>query len=234
MTTALDLVVGAYGQSAKNQPGRIATEGTELLRVVNAVMKGAYAIAARVNPCYFGKSAAVAFASGGWPYPADAESVFRIETVTPAEVVVVPFEDRKAEIGRPAVYLFGGQYVGAGNALDPTAGSLTFYYARRHSTLATIGASLDATWPTDYDNLPILAIATYLARKDGRSEEAQGLLADVLQWVSLFVAHVEHAQAETRHRFGIARYANAGSIVSLAQLVVGGAVIGGPAGGGAS
>jgi len=227
VTTALDLVLGAYGQSSKNQPDRIATAGTELLRVVNSVMKGAYAIAARVNPVYFGKSAAVAFASGGWAYPADAESVFLIQNAVPTEVVVVPFSDRKAEIGRPAVYLFGGKYLSAGNDLDPTSGTLTMYYARRHPALPTINTALDDSWPTDFDNLPILAIATYLARKDGRAEEAASLLADTTQWVGLFVAHMDHVTAEVRSRFGVARYANPGSIASLAQLVVGSAIPGG-------
>lgn len=228
MSTGRDLVIGAYAQSSKNQPGRIATESTELLRVVNAVMKGCYAVAARVRPAYFGKTATVAFAAGGWAYPADAETVYRIETPTPTEVVVVPFEDKKAEIGRPAVYFFGRKYVSAGNALDPVSGNLTLYYAPRHSTLATLDTALDASWPADYDNLPILAIAAYLARKDGRGDDAAAAYAEGTQWLALFVAHVEHAVAEERGRFGPALVSSAGSLVSLAQLVFGGAVVGGP------
>jgi hypothetical protein len=79
-TTVQNVLNGAYGRSKKNQPNQIASEGTELIEVVDRAMRGIYAFAARINPTYFGAtSLAVAFGTTGWARPDGAESVWAIK-----------------------------------------------------------------------------------------------------------------------------------------------------------
>jgi hypothetical protein len=221
-TTAQDILTGALARSLKNSPDRLATNATELLQLVIRSMRGLYAFAARVNPTYFAESAVVAFAAGGWARPELAESVFRIENPTPTEVVVVPFDDRKAEPSRPAVYRLGGKFITAGNALDPVAGNLTFFYARRPTSPANLTpATLDAQWTEQFNELLMLEVAIYLAIKDGRAEEVGSLTADRDKWAQLFVAYLEHETVNEVRRFGHVWRFNTQSMVPIMSLLAG-------------
>jgi hypothetical protein len=226
MATPRDLLIAAFAVSAKNQPDKIATQDTELLRVVNASLKACAAIAARVNPAFpFAKTADVAFSAGGWAVPSDAEAIFYIENADSDEVVVVPFDERRAALGDPAVYLLGKKLLSAGNTLDPTSGTLTLWYSYRPAD-ATIDGTIDANWLTDFNSLPVYDIAAYLAQKDGRIEEAQSLAASRNSWLAAYVAHLEHVIVAEVRRFGNVRYTNPSSLVSLSALLVSGS--GGP------
>lgn len=131
-TTPRTIVNAAYATNAENRPEYIATGETELLDVVSRGMRKLYALAASLNPTYFGTTGDVAFAAGGWTRPEDAEAVFRIEDSDDEEVLVVPFDDRTLYGGDPAaVYFLGRKFYGAGNQGDPTSGTLTFWYSRR-------------------------------------------------------------------------------------------------------
>jgi hypothetical protein len=226
-TTPQDILEAAYAKSLKNRAGTIATETTELLQVVIRALRGLYAFAARINPAFFGDTATVAEASG-WPRPPGAESVFRIEfNASPnAEVVVVPFDDRTAEEGLPAVYSFGQYYQSAGNALDPTTEALDFYYAKRPDDPASVTATIDPLWVEQFNELLILEVAIYLAQKDlgesGRADELKVLMADRDRWLNLFVAHLEHETANERRRSGHVRRFNTNWMVPLNSLVAGG------------
>ncbi len=230
-TTPRMILEGAYAKSTKNKPGTIATESTELLQVVIRSMRGLYAVAARVNPTFFAEEATVAAVSGAWPRPELAESIFRIERTTTTtggtgsagdEVVVVPFDDRKAESGIGAVYRIGQNFKSAGNAPDPTGGDLKFFYSKRPTDPANLDATLDALWTEQFNELLILEVAIYLALKDARADEVVALRSDRDTWVRLFVAFLEHSEVNERRRHGHVRRFNTNTLVPITSLLAGG------------
>lgn len=198
--TPQQIILGAYGRSKLNNPGKIATESTELLGRVNQALTRCFRFAARINPEFFGKEDAVAFAASGWARPADAELVFWIEK-DGAQVIVVPRWDRKADTGRPAVYRMGQQYKSAGNPSDPTAGSLTFCYARRPAAAGSLGATLDSAWPDAFAPLLELELAMFLALKDGRGDEMAVLKVDRDAHAQEFMTFLEHETVGEVRRF---------------------------------
>jgi len=231
-TTPRQILTAAYAKSTKNRPGTIATESTELLQVVIRAMRGLYALAARVNPTFFATDTDVAFASPGWLRPDLAESIFRIERTAATtggtgaagdEVVVVPFDDRTAESGIGAVYRIGQTYRPAGNAPDPTGGTLKFYYSKRPSDPANLDATVDSMWTEQFNELLILEVAMYLALKDGRGDEVAALRGDRDTWARLFIAFLEHGEVNERRRFGHLRRFNTNTVIPLGQLLAGGA-----------
>lgn len=217
-TTVQQILTAAYAKSTKNRPGTIATENTELLQTVYRAMAGLFAFAARVNPTYFAKSSGVvgAGAPASFARPADAESIFRIETNTGAEVAVVPYFDKSAESGMPAVYRIGQQFISAGNAGDPAAGvTLTFFYSKRPDVPATLASTIDPLWNEQYNELLVLEVAIYLAAKDGRMDEVQQLVGERNRWVALFVAFLEHETSNERRRFGHLNRINTNTLMPL-------------------
>lgn len=219
-TTVQEILTAAYARSTKNRPGTIATEATELLKLVGRALRGLFAVGAVVNPEFFGKSVAVPFAAPGWKRPEDAESVFYIENPAGAEVIVVPFRDRKADEGKPALYRFAQVFRSAGNALDPVAGDLTFYYSKRADLPAALNTVLDALWVECYNDLLIDEVAVYLALKDGRLDEVQELKSERDAGLSQFASFLQHETANESRRFGSVRQFN---IDTLRPLLAGGA-----------
>lgn len=221
-TTGQDILNMAIGRSRKNTPSKLATDATELLQLVIRSMRGLYAFAARINPTFFAESASVAFAGAGWAMPETAQSVWRIENPTGTEVVVVPVDDRAAEPSKPAVYRYGKTYRTAGNALDPVAGNLTFFYARRPTSPANLSpATLDAQWVEDFNELLGLEVAIYLALKDGRANELGPLTGDRDKWALLFANFLEHETTNEVRRFGHITRFNTPSLVPVMSLLAG-------------
>jgi hypothetical protein len=221
-TTGQDILNAAYALSAKNRPGTIATEATELVKFINRAMRGLFAIAARVNPTYFAEGTPVVPADSQWARPLAAECLFRIEKVSDAsEVVVVPFDDRKAEPSMPAVYEMGGFFRPAGNPNDPT-GNLIFWHTRLPDDLANLASALDADWPEQHNDVLVYEVAIYLALKDGRMDEVAALRAEREQPLQLYIAHLEHATINTRSRFSQVRRFTTNSLVPLKALLAGG------------
>lgn len=219
LPTAEDIVVGAYGYSTKNRPDQIATKATELLRVVNRAFMGIYTVASHVNPEFFADETVVAFAAPGWARPALALTVWRIENPAGNEVKVVTRDDKKAELGWPCVYPLKKIYRGAGNALDPVAGNLTFCYSLLPTLVAAIANAVDANWVEQYNELPILEVAIYLALKDGRMDEVEALKVDRDKWAQLFIEFLMLETANVTRRFARQRVVN---VPGLMQLLAGG------------
>jgi hypothetical protein len=225
LSTPSDIIVAAIGRSSKNRADILANN-SEMLALVYRSLRGVFSIGAEVNPLFFAKTADVAVGGSGWSRPADAEAVFRIELLPApgAEVVVVPFDDQGAEAGLPAVYRYGQIYRSAGNTYDPVAQSLRFFYSKIPASPATVGDSFDALWPTTFDALLIEDVATYLAVKDGRMDEAQALIIERNMWLARFVAFLEHETVNERRRFGQVKRFNTASLTALVtKLASGGA-----------
>lgn len=218
-TTVQQIVLGAYAKSAKNRPLSIATDATELVEVVTRAIRGLYSYAARVNPLFFAQAADVGFLSGGWLRPANAESLFWIERVSDgAEVVVVPFDDRKAEPSKPAVYELGQVFQPAGNPGDPST-MLRFFFSRRPVSLTSLADTLDPSWPETFNELLMDEVAIYLALKDGRMDEVATLRPLRDAWADLFSAFLEHATVNERRRFGQVRRFNSNALVPLKAIL---------------
>lgn len=202
MATTYNQILGAaYGRSSKNIPGKIATDATELLTLIWRSLAGLYSAAADINPLFFGTSAQVVYAAG-WPRPANAENVWRIETLGGTEVVTVPIDDKKAELGKPALYRLGQKYFSAGNPLDPGAVDLIFFYSKQPTVPAALTDTIDVSWPETYNPLLINETALWLAIKDGRAGEVSDVKDDRDSWLKLFSAFLDHETTNEVRRMG--------------------------------
>jgi hypothetical protein len=225
-TTPRQILHAAYAKSKKNQPGQIAAEQTELLEVVIRATRGLFAFGARINPTYFGASSSVVSSGGGWPRPSGAEVIFKIEqTISKADVAVVPFDDRQAAgILDPAVYRYGQKYwIAVTNPLISL--DLTFFYSKRPSDPANLDANLDALWTDQFNELLVLEVAIYLAIKDNRQEELAALAAQRDSWALLFAAHLEHETWGEIRRWGHQRLFNTEALVPTRLLLAGGTAL---------
>lgn len=208
ITTVDDIILAAMGKSSKNRADTLATKATELRDVVYRSLCFYFSHAAALDPAFFGDQQIVTAAAGVWTMPDAVESLYRVEKVDTTEVAVVPFDDKKAEPGMPAIYRLGRGFRSAGNALDPIAGDLVFFYAKRADKPANTAALLDPLWTEAYNELPILDVAIYLAMKDGRNDDVQTYSGERKEWLGLFEAFVDHAVVNEVRRFGNVRQYN--------------------------
>jgi hypothetical protein len=207
-TTGDDIILAAMGKSSKNRADSLANKANELLGVLFRSLCYYFSHATEVDPAFFGDQANVPLVGGVWAYPEVAEAVYRIEKPDGTEVAVVPFNDKTAEPSMPAIYRLGRGFRSAGNVGDPVAGDLIFYYGKRADRPANTAAVLDPLWVEAYNELPILDVARYLAKKDGRQDELAALDAERAEWLELFENFVEHNTLVEVRRFGNVRKFN--------------------------
>ena len=223
-TTVQDVLDGAYGTSTKNQPGTIATEGVELLEVVQRKLNGLYAFAGRVNPIHFSATEDVTGVASEWERPDAANAIFRIENDAGLEVAVVPFDDRLAAEPKPSVYEFSGQFIADPTQTNPPGATddLTFWFSKRpdRPTPDDLTGVLDPDWDDAYTDLLIFEVAVYLSLKDNRMDEVAMLKAERNQWARLFAAYLEHSTSNVRRRFGHRKVVD---VETLLPLLTGGA-----------
>ena len=235
MSTVAEIIELANSRSMKNKPGVIATD-SEMLEVVVKVQRKLFAVSARINPSFFGVSEGVSFLLG-WARPTAAELIHRIEAAadtvdgsgaaiaTGTEIAVVPFDDRAAERYKPAVYRFGQVFQSVGETIDPASGDLTFFYSKRPSDPASVGANLDTMWPEQYDELLAVEAAMYLAVKDSvsqRGDEFAALRAERDELLRAYVMFLEHETANESRRWGQLRRFNSAQLVPLSRYFAGG------------
>lgn len=205
--SASDVIVAALARSSKNMADDLVTRSAELVPALNRSLRGAYAIAARVNPEYVGAIVSVTGVAGVWLRPAAADSVWWVESMAGVRVAVVPPAERDADVGRPSIYRLGRSYVTVGRTvpvLDPAATeTLRFFCAMRPDLLLTLADVLPVSWDRAYDDLLILDLAMYLALKDGRGEELAPLRAERAGWLQLYVNFLTHESASLTRRFNL-------------------------------
>lgn len=204
-TTAQQIIDAGFAFSFQNRPNTIATHATELVGVVDRKLSQLFADVASQNPTFFGTALPVAFASGGWLIPSDAELVWRITNGSGAEVITVPFDDLAAEPLQPALYQIGQTLYTAGNALDPVSGNLTFFYSRQSVTLTALSDTLDPLWPEKFNTALILDLAAYLAEKDGRANEGGTWRSEADKWGAMLLRRAEQQMAIEVRRAGFPR-----------------------------
>ena len=217
MTTYNEIIVAAHGYSTKSRPDEIATRATELLALVHRAVRGIFAVAARVNPEYWGMKQQVANFDGLWERPQNAQTVFLIERASDqAEVAVVPLEDRSAELSKPAVYLLGRGYRRALSTLGPEdTDLLDIYYSRIPAAPDDLADEIDPEWESVFDSFLTIETAMYLALKDGRMDEFAALQPERAKEAQLFVEFLSNATPITSFRFGQPRRVAVPTILPL-------------------
>lgn len=229
--TVQEVIDRAMARSRRFVPeGTGATASpTELVDAVQDSLHALFQIAARVNPSFYGDTETVNYSAalGGWPRPAAAEAVERIERADGEEVIVVPMDQRNAEPGFPCVYRWGRVYKPAGTTPGPDAGeALVFYFSRVPDTLVDETSEIDAAYPVSCVALLELDVAIRLAIKDGgptADELLQPLLAERTEALRRYVAHLEHETVDERRAYGLVRKFSTNTLVPLHSMLAGGA-----------
>lgn len=211
--TVQQIIDAGFGMSRVSRPELAAVQAPALIKVVERVHQILFQFAARVNPLVFAATADVTFNGAGWVRPGNAEAVLRIDGVgagttptIPGEVIVVPYDDRAAFVGQPAVYRLGSLFYPAGNAGDPTGGALRFLFTRRPNALTSVADTTDSALPDTF--LPILEfeVAAWNARADGgRDGELELMVAERNRHIATFEAWLEHETQNETRRFGEVR-----------------------------
>lgn len=224
MITAREIIHAAYARSMKTRPGVTATDEGELLPFVGRSLRAIYSVAARVDPTYFAATAVVAGVEGGWLRPAAAESIFDVEHGG-ARIALVSYDQRWAEALLPAVYFRGGKFWPAGNPSDPDPGedSLTLSYSKIPGEPAGLDEEIDSTWVEQFNELLILEVAVYLARKEpSAAAEVPNLVSARDHQLRLYVQHLQHHTTMLRLANGHIRHSNTQTTVPIGDLMAGG------------
>lgn len=204
-TTVRTIIEQAIGTSLRNRREAIANEPVELILVLRRHLTEAFMDSTAIFPEYFGTKVVVPFdvASGGWPRPANALSVYRIELPNGMETVVVFDRDRAAERLKPNVIERGRQYLPGTSPGSPTSSDLTLYYVRAPEILPTgnIDVPIDAGFPDEFVPMLVYALAVYLATKDSRPDEVGQFTQEYQNWRDLWRAHLTGATTNNRLRF---------------------------------
>lgn len=208
MSTPSDILTRAFGYSTKNKPSFLTDKADELRFVVVDAMRALYLLSAKVNPERFSKHTVVNVSTGGWTLPTDALAVFRLEDNAGKEIIIVPRSQLQADEGRGAVWVEGNRYYSAGNPLDPTSGSITFFYTKTPDVPGDINANLDALWPTTFDRLLALESAMYLAAQDGRADDVAALQPMRDGWATSFITWLDVANSNIVRQYGNTRNIN--------------------------
>ncbi len=205
---ANDYIAQAIAQSYDNRPTVLTAEDPELLVQLSLLFQGYYRIAAKENPGALATNAVLTWNSTGWTIPADVDTTIRLERTNGVEVVVVPLEDRAAEPSVGAVYRLGRRYLPAGNSNDPSSLNLVIYYASIGPTFTAGTDEPGAEWPVQFDMMVVLDLAAYMARKDGRAQDYDALMAGnsslpgVMSWRADFMRWCQTPDLNIRRRFG--------------------------------
>lgn len=225
MPSVIEILEGAYGTSKKNQPTELADEAVELTQVVFRSLSGMYAIAARFNPYYFGVVVTTVPSGGaGWVIPTGALVIPLVETVTGVEVDIVPWNER-ASADLPAIAHLGNWFRPVGGpppSPDPASESIDIYYSKAADEPADENATIDVTWPEQFDDLLVHEVAVYLSLKDNRPEEIQGLMARRDQWLAQYISHLTSFVPHQTSAFSNIKLHDDPRLVPLGALVAGG------------
>lgn len=224
-TTVQDILDQSYATSKANVPMAAASESGELRILVGRTLRRLYSIAARVNPAYFGDIVSMQHnGTTGWPRPQGAEAVFMLKNhADNSPIVVVDWTNPKAEYGKPCVLPYGQIYRPAGNASDPaTTVVIDAYYSISPAIPTLLTSILHDTWDMQHDDFLVQAVGYYLAKKDKRMDEIPLYQKELTENLTLFVAHLEHADVGiVKSHSQMIRF-NSPSLVSLTSILMGG------------
>lgn len=184
---ANDYIRRALARSAASRPDLLVTASGELLDQLNQIVDTLFTDAAQANVPYFhGEQVVpldVLLTPTAWAWPSQAIRVYGVVAGSDIvgldagwaagdDVSVVPWNDPWFASESPAVLESGKTFVPTGQAGHPTGGSLLLKFARRSTAMVGLASSIDAAWPAEHDQLIVELLATWLAEKDSRLEDA--------------------------------------------------------------
>ena len=118
-----------------------------------------------------------------------------------ARIWVVPFDDQAFAAGMPSVTEWGQQFVPTGQTMDPSAGTLTCWFART-PTLPTLTSSvIDSLFPDMFQDFLNCDLAAYMATKDKRTEDEQTFLGLKNAQLALSIGWAEQQTYSVAQRF---------------------------------
>lgn len=197
-STVQAIIDGGFAKSAAARPDSFQSPA-ELVAEVGSALRACFQVLARENPYILGTSAVVAFGGTGWARPSGCLRVIKVlsdagTVATPAlavgaEIAVVPYDDQAVCAGRASVTELGQVFQPTGQVNDPSAGTLTIVYARAPQLPVIATETVDALFPSEFDDYLKFDMAAYLAMKDKRQEDEQtfrasqsALLQQIIDW----------------------------------------------------
>lgn len=198
MSTVQSIIDGGFAKSAAARPESFQSTA-ELIAEVGAALRACFQVLARENPYILGAEAQVTFDGTGWPRPAGCLRVIKVKAdagtiAAPAlavgeEVAVVPYDDQQVCAGRASVTELGQRFLGTGQTMDPTAGTLAVVFAQAPTMPTLASESIDSRFPPEFDDYLKFDMAAYLAMKDKRLDDEQAfrtsqsaLLNQIIDW----------------------------------------------------
>lgn len=201
MSTTIETIIElGFAKSSAARPESFEVTD-ELIARVGQCLREVFQTLSRENPYVLGTRASVAFDGAGWPRPADCLRVIFVQAnggtiATPpiasgAEIAVVAYDDQGFLSGQPSLTELGQAFVGTGQTMDPTNGSITIVYARAPIIPAAAEDTLDPLIPSFFDDVFQTDIAAYLAYKEKRTEDEQlflgiknALIGQLVDWAT--------------------------------------------------
>lgn len=204
MALVSDVLTRAYGYDDSFVQGSVATESTELVPLVDQLVKKYFARAGRINPRFFGQKLTVAPASSKWTLSAGIVRFWRVETTAGAEVKVVSADQQDAEFA-PRVYQVGRDLftVNASGDPDETTDSLVVFCNRYPTTLSGTGSTVDSEFPDHFYPLLEMGVAQYLASRAGMFDLVTSLGARITALEADFDAAVGSVNAADAMGFAV-------------------------------
>lgn len=201
MSTAQQIIDNAIGRSTKNT-SRIADVPNELMRILGTVLDTWVTHAAVTAPTSaFEETITLQrdmvpdppgpdIPIQRWTIPVSMLAVtFIADPATPSvPIAVIPREDQTLWRGLPALVKAGQSLIPSathGETMDEMEDLLVTGSVLLPSPDA-LEDELDARWPERFDPLLEIGLARYMATKDGRDEEMQGLAAEEAQFAALY------------------------------------------------
>lgn len=206
MRTFEEIVTRALNLSKRTQVDVSATD-EELVDVLNGRLQQAFDVGRQANPWAFMEISDVDYTAPGWVRPDKAQMVLRIELgANREEVAVVPFDQQNIEPAMKSVYRVGMHYEPVQReGWVPEGQSLRFFYSRLANDFVAPDpqAELDPLYPRGHERLLALGVAVYLAKKDGRFDDAQAIEAEVAMEVDRLKLALASADPSARRLGGL-------------------------------
>lgn len=213
MADVQSIIDAAIARSATSRPDMLTVDEPELVRIVSRAMANLYLLGARRRSTNFGQTATAVFTAGdpsGWPFPADALSVLRVEALSSVsasalaegtEIAVTRLDDQQSMAPMPSVYEFGRRLVSCGGADDPVDQDLRVFYAAAAPQLTAAAAPVPAAIPEQFYPLLELPLAIYVARKEGRTDDLNVFQSELASEMAYFDAWLTDASIAQGDRF---------------------------------
>lgn len=214
-TTAQQIITAALGRDAAIDTTILTVQQAEVIASVGRILRKEMSLAMPSNPAYFGiiKNVAATALGGiaGWARPSDAYAIYRVEAAADTkdeaaaviangtEIKIAPFDDRGLFAGEPSLYEFGQFFVRAGNAGDPSTGSINFFYAAKVITPVAVTDILDARFPDDMADLIVAGLNAWFCKRDGRDTKTYDDV--VAEWRELFSMMMANSTLTLAQRF---------------------------------